>query len=446
VLQFASPGFDASASEIFVTLLSGATLGLARQESLLPGQGLLKLMREQGTTAVTLPPSVLAVLDGDELPELRTVISAGEACMAEVVARWSAGRRFINAYGPTEVSVCATMSEDLDSASNLSIGRPISNAQVYVLDRHMQPVPVGITGELYVGGSGLARGYLNQPGLTAERFVPDPFGAAPGGRLYRTGDLARFQADGSISFIGRNDHQVKVRGFRVELGEIHAALISHQAITDCAVLAREDALGQQQIVAYLVFNQQDSSPIAELREHLRRQLPDYMIPSAFVRLDKLPLTPNGKLDRKALPAPGSSREAVSTGFAAPATEMERRVAQLWCAVLGLERVGLQDNFFEVGGHSLRLVQVQGRLREELGREVAVVDLFRYPTVGLLAGYLESSVEKAVGGAVESAAAEQVGAERGARLRAGRERQRQRRRLEQQRRLEERARDEAGAAE
>ncbi|MGH8491179.1 MAG: amino acid adenylation domain-containing protein, partial [Gammaproteobacteria bacterium] len=258
VLQFASSSFDASVSEIFIALLKGATLCLARQDTVASIPDLLELLRDQAITTVTLPPSLLGILPAEGLPALRTLISAGEACSPEIVASWAPGRRFFNAYGPTEVTIGPALYpvERLsETATNVPIGRPISDIQIYLVDAHLQPVPIGVPGEVYIGGVGLARGYLNWPELTAERFIPHPFSAEPGGRLYRTGDLARYRPDGNIEFLGRMDHQVKLRGFRIELGEIETALEQHPAIRKAVVLAREDMPGDKRLVAYVVPQQ-----------------------------------------------------------------------------------------------------------------------------------------------------------------------------------------------
>ncbi|HEU4559497.1 MAG TPA: amino acid adenylation domain-containing protein [Longimicrobium sp.] len=314
VLQFASFSFDAGVAEVAHTLLNGATLVMAR-----PGQAgpeLLALLRDRAVTVATLPPSLLATLPADGLPALRTIVSAGEAVPADVVARWGQGRRFVNAYGPTETTVCATVSIDPSASGRPPIGGPIANVRVYLLDARMQPAPVGVPGELYVGGVGVARGYLGQPAQTAERFVPDAFGGEPGARLYRTGDLGRWRPDGTIEFIGRNDFQVKIRGFRVELGEIEARLAEHPAVREAVVLAREDEPGEKRLVAYVVG---DPAAGAEaLRAHLGERLPEHMVPAAYVRLEAMPLTPNGKLDRKALPAPEGRPS--KQGYRAPRTD------------------------------------------------------------------------------------------------------------------------------
>src|SRR6202011_4281013 len=278
-------------------------------------------MREQNISHATLPPALLPDLPDDV--RLKTLIVAGEACSVDVVARWSKGRQMINAYGPTETTVCATMSEALSGLSVAPIGRPIWNTRVYVLDGSLQPVPAGVAGELYISGAGLARGYLDRAGLTAERFVADRFGAA-GSRMYRSGDIARWRSDGVLDFLGRADAQVKLRGFRIEPGEIEAVLLRHPGVAQAAVIAREDAAGDKRLV-------------------------DYMVPSAYVVLERLPLTPNGKLDRGALPAPEVRGLAPRRG---PRTPQEEILCALFGEVLGVSGVGIADNFFELGGHSL----------------------------------------------------------------------------------------------
>ncbi|WP_420126422.1 non-ribosomal peptide synthase/polyketide synthase [Longimicrobium sp.] len=382
LLQFASFSFDAAVAEVFDALLNGAALVMASRDALLPGAGLLETLRRGRVTVATLPPSVLAILPPDGLPELRTVVSAGEAVDAATVERWSAGRTFVNAYGPTEVTVCATAASVEADGRAPAIGRPLENVRVYVLDAAGRPAPVDVAGELYVGGVGVARGYLGRPGLTAERFVPDPFGGEPGARLYRTGDRVRWSAQGELEFLGRVDEQVKVRGFRIEPGEIEGALRRSEGVADCAVVARQDVPGETRLVAYVVGDAEAGA----LREHLRRSLPEHMVPSAFVSLDALPLTPNGKLDRKALPAP----DLASAGerYVAPRTPVEEVLAEIWAEVLRLERVGVTESFFELGGHSLLATRVVSRVREVFGVELPLRALFERPTVGELAGRVE----------------------------------------------------------
>ncbi|MHC5780000.1 non-ribosomal peptide synthetase, partial [Nostoc sp.] len=257
ILQFASFSFDASVSEIFMALCSGARLCLGTSEELLPGPALIQLLRQQAITHATLPPSALAVLPVEKLPALQAIIVAGEACGSGLVAQWSNGRRFFNAYGPTEVTVCATIAECTSSEAQPPIGRAIANTQIYILDRHLQPVPIGVPGELHLGGVGLARGYLNRPDLTAQKFIPNPFSQEAEARLYKTGDLARYFPDGNIEFLGRIDDQVKIRGYRIELGEIEAKLAQHPHVRSTVVMARENQLGDKRLVAYIVPEQEN---------------------------------------------------------------------------------------------------------------------------------------------------------------------------------------------
>ncbi|WP_049280922.1 amino acid adenylation domain-containing protein, partial [Ralstonia solanacearum] len=340
VLQFASISFDAAVSEIGMGLLSGACLVLAPAQALMPGAALTGLLDRERITHVTLPPAVLALMPEQALPADCHLIVAGEACPASLVRRWSEGRTLINAYGPTEATVCATMSRALTAQDMPSIGGPIGNVRVYVLDAFLQPVPVGVTGEIYIAGSGLARGYWQRAGLTAERFMANPF--ASGERMYRTGDLGRWQPDGSLDYQGRADAQVKLRGFRIELGEIEARLSQCAGVREAVVTVREDVPGQPRLVAYYVGSEANVSGEAieaqALREQLQGSLPEYMVPAAYVKLERLPLTPNGKLDRKGLPAPEGQAYA-STAYEAPQGEVEQTLAAIWQTLLGVERVG-----------------------------------------------------------------------------------------------------------
>ena len=391
VLQFSALSFDASVWEIFQALANGAAICLAHQEQLASGPELLKLMQEQAITTATLPPSLLSILPEAELPQLKTLISAGEHCSGEIVARWSPGRHFFNAYGPTETTVCASMYlADSETAypQGPPIGGPIANFQLYVLDSHLLPVPIGVPGELFIAGVGLARGYLHRPELTAERFLPNPFATEPGARMYRTGDLVRWLPDGTIEFLGRIDHQVKVRGFRIELGEIEAVLRSHPQVDDAVVLARTDVPGDTRLVGYVVAAAGETISVGDLRSHLRTQLPEYMVPAFIITLDAFPLTPSGKVDRKALPAPDATRPQQETPYVAPRTPTEEKLAAMAAELLGLERVGVEDNFFELGGHSLLATQFISRVRDEFGVEVPLRQLFEAPTVAGIAAAIE----------------------------------------------------------
>ncbi|TSC26813.1 amino acid adenylation domain-containing protein, partial [Corallococcus sp. Z5C101001] len=397
VLQYAASSFDASVWEIFSTLAAGATLVLAPRDRLLPDEPLRTLLKEQRITTATLTPSVLAQLSTEGLDGLRSVVSAGEALSVELARKWGAGRLMINAYGPTEATVCATLTEGGVNPERLTIGRPWANVQVYVLDAALRPVPVGVAGELYVAGVGLARGYQGRPDLTAEKFVPHPFSTDAGARLYRTGDRVRWLATGELEYLGRIDFQVKVRGFRIELGEVESVLLHHAEVREAAVVVREDSPGDKRLVAYIVAQEDSELDAAELRRHLKGEVPEYMVPSAFVVLEALPMTPAGKVDRKALPAPSDSRtERSEAEFAAPRTPTEELLATVWTEILGVERVGVRDNFFELGGHSLLATQVASRIREAFGVELPLRALFEAPTIADLAQRVDQSVRSEQG--------------------------------------------------
>ncbi|RNB59090.1 amino acid adenylation domain-containing protein [Brevibacillus gelatini] len=396
VLQFTSFSFDVSISEIAMALLAGATLVIADRESLMPGPELIHVLREQRITAVSMVSSVLAALPDAELPDLRTLIVGGEAPSRELVARYAPGRRFFNCYGPTEATVCSTMMLCQPGMENPPIGRPIANATMYVLDANLQPVPVGVPGELYIGGKGLARGYWNRPELTAERFIAHPFGAE-GERLYRTGDLVRYRQDGNLEFLGRIDHQVKIRGYRIELGEIENALRQHPAVQEALVIAREEKAGDKRLAAYLVAATNEEKPaVEELAFFLKETLPDYMIPAGFVWLDAIPLTVNGKVDRRALPVPDWGQLTAQREYIAPRTPTEEIVANIWSQVLSVERVGSYDDFFELGGHSLLATQTVSRLKEAFGVEIPLRTLFEFSTVNKLSEWIASVSENKSG--------------------------------------------------
>ncbi|MEU9304037.1 amino acid adenylation domain-containing protein [Streptomyces sp. NPDC048269] len=383
VLQFASPSFDASMLEVLTTLLSGSTLVLAAPERLAAGAPLAELLAEQGVNHALLPPVVLAAMGDAELPADFTLVTGGEACSAELVARWAPGRTMVNAYGPTESTVYATMSGPLaPSRTAPPIGRPIANTRVYVLDGALRPVAPGVPGELCLAGAGLAHGYLGRPALTAERFVADPYGPA-GTRMYRTGDLVRWTGDGELQYLGRADDQVKIRGFRIELGEVEAVMARHEGVGQVAVVVREDRPGDKRLVAYVVpaGGVAGAPDPATLRTHVAEALPDYMVPSAVLTIEALPVTPNGKLDRKALPAPDF--RSLSQGRA-PRTRQETVLCGLFAEVLNVPAVSVDDSFFDLGGHSLLATRLISRVRTVLGAELSVRALFETPTVATLA--------------------------------------------------------------
>nr|WP_195911343.1 non-ribosomal peptide synthetase [Streptomyces kaniharaensis] len=380
-LLVVSISFDVSMADITMTLAAGAALVLPGPDQQAAGQELYDLIdRHQVTHTDLVAPMLISLPDGD-LPSLRGFVVGGEALPAEMVERWSPGRRVMQVYGPTEATVVATMSDPLAPDPKAPpIGRPIWNTRTHVLDAALQPVPVGVAGELYIAGSGLARGYWQRPAMTAERFVADPYGP-PGTRMYRTGDLVRRRADGNLEFLGRVDHQVKVRGFRIELGEIEKALAKHPAVAAAAVVVSAGTGGVNRLVGYAVPAPGHILDPGELRGFLAGLLPDYMVPTIVVVLDALPLTPSGKLDRKALPAPDFATQASSRS---PRTPAEAVLCELFAEVLDLDRVGIDDNFFDLGGHSLLAARLIGRLRAATGTELGIRALFEAPTVARLA--------------------------------------------------------------
>jgi len=387
-LQFASFSFDASVSEIFTTLLSGATLILGSKDQLMPGPGLVRLLKDQAVTTVTLPPSVSSVLRDEEFPGLRVLVSAGEALPPELANHWHKGRRLLNAYGPTENTVCASsfvVEKDIQDSA-VPIGRPIANVQLYIVDAFLNPLPAGVPGELCVAGDSLARGYHNRPDLTAEKFVPNPFSETPGARMYRSGDRARWLADGTLEFLGRIDEQVKLRGFRIEPGEIEHVLRDDETVQDALVMVREDRPGNPLLCAYLIA--QGKASAENLEALCRRRLSDYMVPQAYVFIDAFPLTPNGKIDKRALPAPQRDRDRSRAEFVAPRNEAEEKLAAIWRDVLGLEKIGIYDSFFELGGHSLLATQVISRIRSEMDAALELRQLFEQPTIAALMPQIE----------------------------------------------------------
>ncbi|MFD1832035.1 non-ribosomal peptide synthase/polyketide synthase [Streptomyces desertarenae] len=389
VLQFSSPSFDASALELFISVLSGATLVVPPDGPWL-GDELASVLDEHRITHALIPPAALATLpdprQGGVARHLRTLIVGAEACPAGLVDRWAPGRRMINSYGPTEATIVASWTGPLSAGSGApTIGTPLPGTQAHVLDAEMRPVPPGTDGELYVSGDGLARGYLGRPGLTAARFVASPFGP-PGARLYRTGDRARRTAGGELEFLGRVDRQVKVRGFRIEPGEIEAALLDHVGVREAVVVVREDEPGRRRLVGYVTPDDPGRAPEPrELRTALAATLPAHMVPSAVVVLDELPLTPQHKVDRRALPAPG---RAPAAGHVPPRTPGERALAAIWADVLAVDAVGVEDDFFDLGGDSILAARALSRIRSDLGAGLSVRDVFTARTIAALAPLLE----------------------------------------------------------
>ncbi|MEV4194564.1 amino acid adenylation domain-containing protein, partial [Streptomyces toxytricini] len=390
VLQFAAMGFDATVAELCMGLLSGATLVLAPGEQLMPGDALASFTREARITHALLPPSSLAVMDAeDDLPPEMNLFVGGEATSAELAARWAPGRILVNAYGPTETTVIATMSDALAGAEEPPIGTPLPGTRAHVLDGSLHPVPTGSTGELYVSGPGLARGYLGRRALTAERFVASPFGP-PGTRMYRTGDLVRQRPDGALAFVGRADEQVKIRGYRVELGEVEAALLRLPGVARAAAAVHRDASGEPSLAAYVVPADDGFDP-AVLRELLAASLPGHFVPASFTVLDAVPVTANGKTDRAALPRPRASDGARARR--APRTAREQALCEVFAEALGVESVGIDDDFFALGGHSLLAARTSRRIRTVLGVECGVEAMFSAPTPARLAERLVDPAEE-----------------------------------------------------
>jgi amino acid adenylation domain-containing protein len=394
VLQKTPFSFDASIWEYYAPLLAGARLILARPGGHQDPAYLLQIIETLDITILQLVPTLLQMIVAapglERCLALRKVFCGGEALAPDLVKAFHGccQAKLVNLYGPTEVTINSIYWEcRMEISDKVPIGRPVANTQIYILDTHDQPVPVGVSGELHIGGIQVARGYLNRPELTAEKFIPDPFSTDPNARLFKTGDLARWLADGNIEYLGRIDFQVKIRGFRIELGEIETALTRYAQIREAIVLVREDSPGDKRLVAYIVPSDGSSPDIAGLRTHLKSSLPEYMIPAAFVVLESLPLTPNGKVDRKALPPPAAVRSATDRVYRAPGNEAEQKLAAIWQEVLGLDRIGVEDNFFELGGDSLKAMQVVARIHHVFGIPCPIQALFENPTVAGLQPFI-----------------------------------------------------------
>jgi amino acid adenylation domain-containing protein len=389
--------FDASVWEFYAPLLAGAQLVMARPGGEMDGAYLVKVIAEKQVSILQLVPTMLQLfLEQEALGQcvsLRRVFCGGEALAAELQDRFFArlDADLVNLYGPTEATVQTVVwtCERESRRRIVPIGRPISNTQVFLLDKNLRHIAVGTFGELYIGGDPVGRGYLNCPDLTAENYIPNPYGERPGSRLYRTGDLARYLPDGVIEYLGRIDHQIKLHGFRIELEEIEAVLSRHPLVRGAVVAGGEYGPGQTRLVCYVVCRRKSFPAISELRSYLKERLPNYMVPAAFVMLPTLPLLPNGKVNRKALPDIEPLCPDLGAGYLAPRDEMEQAIASVWQEVLQVKKVGVFDNFFDLGGHSLLMFQMHAKMRQVFNKDLSTIDLFKYPTVSALAGYLRS---------------------------------------------------------
>ncbi len=389
LLAVTTLSFDIAGLELYLPLITGACVVLADRDAAASAPDLQALIARHAPTVMQATPATWRMLveNGWRGSERMKLLCGGEAMSRDLASALVArGESVWNLYGPTETTVWSTLYQVQGTEPVVPVGRPIANTQVYVLDRDLSPVPAGVAGELYIGGAGVARGYLERPALTAGRFVPDPFGTTAGARLYRTGDLVRHRPDGSLLFLSRLDHQVKLRGFRIELGEIESVLAARDDVRQAVVMIREDVPGDQRLAAYVAGDPARMPEAASLRAHAAAALPAYMVPSAFVVLDALPLTPNGKVDRKALPVPDGQRQVTDT-FLAPRTEVEDRIARMWSEVLRVEQVGIRDNFFELGGHSLLLLRAHAKIVQAFGAGVSILDCFQHPTIESLVRHL-----------------------------------------------------------
>lgn len=421
VFQYARATFDASVWELVMALLGGGTLCLPTDLGPLTGRVLAEQVRGNGTTHLTLSPSVLSsVPDGDELG-VEVLVSAGEELPKDVADRWASGCRLINAYGPTETTVAATAGHHAPQQGRPAIGGPIGNAEAYVLDEAMNVVPVGIPGQLHVGGAVLTRGYLGRPGLTAEKFVPHPFAERPGSRLYRTGDVVRWRSDGRLEFLGRADRQVKIRGIRVELGEVEEALRSHPQVGNAAVVVSRDALTERRLVGYVAVGETASLTVDRLRDHLRGVLPAALVPAAIVVVAELPVTAHGKIDFAALPVPADHRPRMGHDYVAALDGAETELAEAWAQIIGVDRVGATDDFFALGGTSADLVRVRDWIEHRWNTRVPTAELFGAHNVRLLAEYLsrETAEQSLQDGSPESVRDRRRAAVAARRVRKGR---------------------------
>ncbi|WP_410771119.1 non-ribosomal peptide synthetase [Fontibacillus sp. BL9] len=386
VLQYASLSFDASVSEIFTTLISGATLVLLPGEGTYAGEDLHRILKDQRISVVTLVPSLLNGLPQEELPHLKTLITAGEACTRKLIQYWAPRVRFLNAYGPTETTVCATVHHCTADDISISLGEALAGSAVYLLNARMEPVKPGETGELYISSVGLARGYLDAQELTDKAFLDNPFADGFNDRLYRTGDLCVRRPDGALEWVGRADRQVKVSGIRVELGGLEHALREYNGIEEAVVVYQSE---KNYVGAYLKAAHGFKPNISEVRSYLLSKFPSYMIPTRYLFLEQFPLLTSGKIDRQHLPSMEDARPDLDVPYVAPGSYLEKELAAIWSEVLKLDKVGIHDNFFELGGQSLMATQIVSRIRSLIGGDVPLHIIFgTKPTIEQMAATLE----------------------------------------------------------
>lgn len=400
ILQLAPISFDAATFEIWGALLNGGCCVLFPDNGIPDPKELGTVIKNYGVTTLWLTASLFNTIV-TEAPEalrgVKEILTGGEALSVTHIRKaleLLPETQLINGYGPTESTTftcCYRLPRQLDpNLKSIPIGKPIANTTVYILDEELKPVSIGVAGELYIGGDGLAREYLNRLDLTEEKFIVNPFASEVGARLYKTGDLVKYLEDGNIEFIGRKDDLVKIRGYRIELGEIETALSQHDAVRDAVVIMREDKPGDKRLVAYVTPQSEREISVSELKDYLKKQLPEYSIPDAILVLDKIPLTPNGKADRRSLPIPPTYRTELEASFIAPSTPTEKKLAEIWSGVLGLEKVGIEDNFFDLGGTSLLGMQLVARIQKQFGDNFQAVKLYQYPTIRTLAQYFSQT--------------------------------------------------------
>jgi amino acid adenylation domain-containing protein len=394
VVWFASVAFDASISEIMMSFYSGATLCIPTEEQQKNNDYFISFLKETKSSIITFPPSYLELLDINQIDDLKTIITAGESANPKkAIEIINKGINYFNAYGPTEYSVCTSIFKLRDYkllCKGLPIGRPIANTQVYILDKRLNPVPIGVIGKLYVAGVGLAKGYLNKPKLTEEKFIVNPF--AKGTRMYDTGDLGRWLPDRNIEFLGRNDFQVKIRGYRIELGEIETHLSQYSNSIKQVVAEAKEINGEKVLIAYYTIDKDNTINKTELRQYLQSKLPEYMVPGFFVELDIIPLTPNGKINRKSLPSI-TDEDIIRKAYVAPRNETEQILTKIWQDVLSMDIVGIKDNFFELGGHSLKVSQIIIGIQKQFGKSISYKIFFENPTIEKIASYLDAKEQK-----------------------------------------------------